>query len=66
MSVREKVERGLLPKEYLVEPDRMVRLLSSPDIVSIVVCGDPGRNRVMGFDAAYVQPSIREINPIVA
>jgi hypothetical protein len=61
MSIREKVERGLLPEEYLVEQDQMVRLLSSPDIVSIIVCGDPGRNRVMGFDAAYVQPSIKEI-----
>ena len=61
MSIREKVESGLFSKEYLVEPDETVRLLSSPDIVSIIVCGDPGRNRIMGLDTTYVQPTLKEI-----
>ena len=61
MSIREKVGMKMLPEEYLVGPDEMVRLLSSPDMISIVVCGDPGRNRIMGLHAVYVRPTIKEI-----
>lgn len=38
-TVREKVELGLYPKQFLVGPDDMVRVLPSPDVVHIVVCG---------------------------
>jgi hypothetical protein len=61
MTVREKVEKGLFSEGYLVGPDDMVRVLPSPDIIQIVVCGDPSRNRVMGFDGVYIRPSTREI-----
>jgi hypothetical protein len=61
MTTREKVERGLFPEEYLVGPDEMVRVLPSPDVVHIVVCGEPGRNRIMGFHAVYIQPTIKAI-----
>jgi hypothetical protein len=61
MTIREKVEQGLFSEEYLVGPDDMVRVLSSPEMVHIVVCGDPSRNRVMGFDGVYVRPSTKEI-----
>jgi hypothetical protein len=64
MSIREKVERKILSEEYLVGPDQMVRLLSSPDMVSIVVCGDPGRNRIMGLHAVYIRPTIKEIKTL--
>ena len=33
MTVRQKAEAGVLPIEYLGEPDDMVRILKSPDIV---------------------------------
>ena len=61
-TLREAVESGLYPEEFLGGPDDMVRLLPGPDqVVEIVVCGDPGRNRIMTLWSGYVQPSIKEI-----
>jgi hypothetical protein len=60
-TVRDKVELGLYPKAYLGGPDDLVRVLSGPEIIHIVVCGDPGRNRVMALWGGYVQPVTREI-----
>ncbi len=60
-ELRKKVETGVYPEEYLGKPDDMVRLLSSPDIVHIIVCGDPNRNRVMSFEGGHVQPTTKEI-----
>ncbi len=61
-TVREKVELGIYPKEFWVGPDELVRVLANPDIIHIVVCGDPGRNRVMTLWSGYVQPTTKEIN----
>jgi hypothetical protein len=44
-----------------MSPDDMVRVLPEPGIVHIVVCGDPGRNRVMTLWGGYVQPTTREV-----
>jgi hypothetical protein len=55
------VERGLLPKEYLVGPDEMVRVLPKPEVISIVVCGDPDRNRVMVLWGGYISPVTKKI-----
>ena len=61
-TLREAVESGLYPEEFLGGPEDMVRLLPGPDqVVEIVVCGDPGRNRIMTLWSGYVQPSIKEI-----
>jgi hypothetical protein len=60
-TLRERVEAGLLPFEFLGEPDDTVRILSSPDILHIIVCGDPHRNRVMVFEGGHTQPTTREI-----
>ena len=60
-SIREKVEAGLYPQEYLGKPNDRVRLLSSPDIVHIVVCGDASRNRMMLLEGAHSQPTTSEI-----
>jgi hypothetical protein len=60
-TVRDCVELGIYPREYLVEPDDMVRVLPSPDVLHIVVCGDPGRNRVMVLWSGYVQPVTKKI-----
>ena len=61
MTVRQKAEAGVLPKEYLGAPDDMVRVLKSPDIVHIVVCGDPNRNRLMSFEGGHTVPTTKEI-----
>jgi hypothetical protein len=61
MTVRQKAEAGVLPKEFLGAPDDMVRILKSPDIVHIVVCGDPNRNRLMAFEGGHTVPTTKEI-----
>jgi hypothetical protein len=61
-TVRDYVELGIYPQEYLVEPEEMVRVLPSPDVVHIVVCGDPDRNRVMTLWSGYVQPVTKKID----
>lgn len=61
MTIEEKVEKGMFPEDYLVDPDEMVRLLPSPDILHLIVCGEPGRNRLMGFHSVYVKPTSKVI-----
>ena len=60
---KERVQSGLFSEDYLVEPHQRVRVLSSPDIVHIVVCGDPNRNRIMTLWSGYVQPVTKPIEP---
>ena len=60
-KIPDMVERGLLPKEYLVRPDELVRVLPSPDVINIVVCGDPDRNRLMVLWGGYVSPVTKKI-----
>jgi len=60
-TVRARVEAGLLPGEFLGKPDDRVRIVSSPDIVHIVVCGDPHRNRVMVLEGGHTRPTTKPI-----
>lgn len=60
-TIRDAVDRGIYPREYLVNPDELVRILPSPDVINIVVCGDPHRNRVMVLWGGYVNPVTRKI-----
>jgi len=60
-SVRDKAKAGVFPAEYLGAPDDMVRLLSGPDIVHIIVCGDPNRNRIMSLEGGHADPTIKPI-----
>ena len=48
-------------EEYLVGEQDMVRALPSPDILHIVVCGDPSRNRIMTLWSGYAQPVTKKI-----
>ena len=61
VTLREKVAAGALPVEFLGEPDDMVRVLSDPDIVHVIVCGDRHRNRLMTFEGGHTQPTTKEI-----
>lgn len=60
-TVRERVEAGLLPPEFLGKAEDRVRILSSPHIVHIVVCGDPNRNRIMVLEGGHTRPTTRPI-----
>src|SRR5258706_14952609 len=64
-KIRDMVERGLLPSEYLVKPDDLVLVLPSPDVINIVVCGDPDRNRAMVLWGGYVSPVTRKIETVL-
>ena len=61
-KIPDMVERGLMPEEYLVKPDDLVRVLPSPDVINIVVCGDPDRNRLMVLWGGYVSPVTKKID----
>ena len=60
-TARERAEAGVYPKEFTGEPSDAVRVLSSPDVVHIIVCGDPHRNRVMVMEGGHTEPTIREV-----
>ncbi len=61
LSVSEKIEMGIYPKDYRVGPDELIRVLPSPDILHIVVCGDPSRNRLMVLWTGYIQPVTKKV-----
>jgi hypothetical protein len=60
-SVRDKAAAGVFPPEYAGAPDDTVRLLSGPDIIHIVVCGDPYRNRLMTLEGGHADPTTVQI-----
>jgi hypothetical protein len=60
-TIRDAVERGIYPQEYLVNPEDPVRVLPTPDVINIVVCGDPHRNRVMVLWGGYVNPVTKKM-----
>ena len=51
----------MYPKEFAGAPDDLVRILSSPGILHIVVCGDPHRNRLMVMEGDHTQPTTKAI-----
>ena len=55
-TIPEAVRRGIYPEEYLGSEDKLLRVLPSADVIHIVVCGDPHRNRVMVLWGGYVNP----------
>jgi hypothetical protein len=60
-TARKQVQAGLLPPEFAGAPGDMVRILSSPDVLHILVCGDPHRNRVMVMEGGHTQPTTRRV-----
>jgi hypothetical protein len=60
-TIRDAVDRGIYPPEYLVGQNDLVRILPSPDMIHIVVCGDPNRNRAMVLWGGYVNPVTKKM-----
>ncbi len=60
-TARERAEAGVFPKEFMGQPDDIVRILSSPDVLSVVVCGDPHRNRVMVLEGGHTRPTTKQV-----
>jgi hypothetical protein len=61
-TIRDAVDRGIYPPEYLVKEDELVRILPGPEVINLVVCGDPHRNRVMVLWGGYVNPVTRKMD----
>jgi hypothetical protein len=47
--------------EYAGKPNDMVRLLAGPEMLHIVVCGDPNRNRLMTLEGGHADPTTKAI-----
>ena len=60
-TVRAQVEAGVYPSDFLGGPEDRVRILAGPDILHIVVCGDPNRNRVMVLEGAHTRPTTKQV-----
>jgi hypothetical protein len=60
-NAKERVKEGMLPPEFAGAPDDLVRVLSSPDLLHVIVCGDPHRNRVMVLEGGHTQPTTKRI-----
>ncbi|MPZ46962.1 MAG: hypothetical protein GEV05_27070 [Betaproteobacteria bacterium] len=60
-NAKERVQAGLLPLEFAGEPGSSVRVLSSPELLHIIVCGDPYRNRVMVMEGSHTQPTTKPL-----
>ena len=61
-TARERAEAGVFPPEFKGAPDDIVRVLSSPDVLSVIVCGDPHRNRVMVLEGGHTQPTTKPVD----
>jgi hypothetical protein len=60
-TARAQAEAGVFPKEFMGAPDDIVRVLSGPELLSVVVCGDPHRNRVMVMEGGHTRPTTKAI-----
>lgn len=60
-SIGEKIRLGTFPKNYDVGPDEMLQVMPGPEYIEIVVCGDPGRNRIKTLDSGYTRLTTREV-----
>ena len=55
-TIPDAVERGIYPREYLGRENGLLQVLPGPEVINIVVCGDPHRNRAMVLWGGYVNP----------
>jgi hypothetical protein len=60
-TARERAEAGVFPPEFMGAPDDIVRVLSGPEVLSVIVCGDPHRNRVMVLEGGHTRPTTKQI-----
>ena len=61
-TIPDAVERGIYPREYLGKENGLLRVLPGPEVIDIVVCGDPHRNRVMVLWGGYINPVTRKVD----
>ena len=56
-SLEQLVREGRIPKEYAStsDPQRLVNVIIKPEMVEILVAGDPGRNQSRGYMSNHIQ-----------
>jgi hypothetical protein len=64
-SFENLVRDGILPPDYTAskDPERLVNIVIDPEMVEILVAGDPGRNQSRAYMSNHVQgpPTSRKI-----
>jgi hypothetical protein len=64
-DLHELVSQGILPKEYAAsnDPERSLPMIIDPEMVGILVAGDPGRNQSRGYMSNHIQgpPTSRRV-----
>jgi hypothetical protein len=60
-TVDEKIALGTFPKSFDVGPDELIPIMPGPEYIDIVVCGDPGRNRIKTLDSGYSRLTTKEV-----
>lgn len=60
-SIEEKIRLGTFPKSYDVGPDELIQVMPGPEYIDILVCGDPGRNRIKTLDSGYTRVTTKEV-----
>jgi hypothetical protein len=60
-SVHSKVQAGEAPAWFDKDLDEQIPVLTSPDVIHIIVCGDKTRNKTMALYVSYPKPTMKEI-----
>jgi hypothetical protein len=64
-SFEHLVKEGILPPEYTAstDPERLVNVFIKPEMIGILVAGDPGRNQSRAYMGNHIQgpPTSRRI-----
>ena len=64
-SLERLVQDGILPPEYAVsrDPQRLLNVIIKPEMIEILVAGDPGRNQSRAYMSNHIQgpPTSRRI-----
>jgi hypothetical protein len=64
-SLEELVKDGILPPEYAAsnDPQRLLKVIIKPEMIGILVAGDPGRNQSRAYMGNHIQgpPTSRRI-----
>lgn len=60
-SMQEKMQLGTFPRSYDVGQDDLIPIMPGPEYIDIVVCGDPGRNRIKTLDSGYTRLTTKEV-----
>ncbi|MBI2906234.1 MAG: hypothetical protein HYX92_01120 [Chloroflexi bacterium] len=62
LAVHDLVKEGTLPEWFDMAPDKTIPQLADAEAISVVVCGDPHKDKVMSLWCNYNRPVTKEID----